>query len=263
MGKVIAVANQKGGVGKTTTVFNLGMGLADQGKKVLLIDSDPQGSLTISMGYQEPDKLDETLYEIISMTANEEQVPDRFAVLHCKENVDLIPANISLSSVEISLASAFCRESILKSFVEQVKDSYDYVIIDCMPSLGVLTVNAFTCADSVLIPVQAAYLPVKGLQQLLKTIYSVKRKLNKALYIEGILLTMVDSRTNYAKEIANQVTSVYGKTIPVFPMVIPVSVRAAETSAIAKSIYEYDPNGKAAKAYLSLTKEVLAHGSNR
>ena len=195
------------------------------------------------------------------MTANDEDIPEDYGVIHYSENVDLIPANISLSSVEISLATTLCRESILKTYVEQIRSNYDYVIIDCMPSLGILTVNALTCADSVLIPVQAAYLPVKGLQQLIKTIYTVKRQLNRNLEIEGILLTMVDGRTTYAKEIAQQVNEVYGKTIPVFPVEIPLSVRAAEISAVAKSIYEYDPKGKVAQAYRTLTKEVLSNGN--
>ncbi len=260
MAKIIAVANQKGGVGKTTTAMNLGLGLAEEGKKVLLVDSDPQGSLTICMGYREPDRIEESLFELLTMTANDEDISDGYGIIKHSENVDIIPANISLSSAEVSLASAFCRESIMKAYMEQIRNVYDYVIIDCMPSLGILTVNALTCADSVLIPCQAAYLPVKGLQQLIKTIYTVKRQLNKELKIEGILLTMVDGRTTFAKDIVNEVNDVYGKTVQVFPVEIPLSVRAAETSAVAKSIYDYDPKGKAAHAYLSLTKEVLAHG---
>lgn len=260
MCKVIAIANQKGGVGKTTTAVNLGVGIANAGKKVLMIDADPQGSLTISMGFQEPDKLTDTLFNIITMVANDEDMEYGYGILHL-DKVDLIPANIELSTTEISLSSVLCRESILKSYIEEIRPDYDYIVIDCMPSLGMLTVNALTCADSVLIPVQAAYLPVKGLQQLIKTIHAVKRQLNKSLKIEGILLTMVDGRTTYAKDIVSQVNEVYGRNMPVFPIEIPLSVRASETSAAAKSIYDYDPKGKAANAYEALTKEVLAHGS--
>lgn len=164
MAKIIAIANQKGGVGKTTTAVNLGTGLASEGKKVLLIDGDPQASLSISLGYDEPDKLEVSLVDILSNVVNEEEIPENYAVLNVRENVDLIPSNIELSAVEISLVNTMSRELVLKSYIDSIKDRYDFIIIDCMPSLGVMTVNALACADTVLIPVQAAYLPVKGLQ---------------------------------------------------------------------------------------------------
>ena len=260
MARIIAIANQKGGVGKSTTAISLGAGLASSGKKVLLIDADPQASMTVALGYREPDKLEATLSDIIQNVAEDLENPEDFAVIHHAKNMDLIPADIGLSAVEVSLVNAMSRELILRSFTESVRDRYDYILIDCMPSLGVLTVNALACADSVLIPVQAAYLPVRGLQQLIRTISTVQRRLNQHLHIEGILLTMVDNRTIYNREIVQEVNDVYGRSVPVFPVEIPLSIRAAETSAAAKTIYDYDPKGKAANAYSELTKEVMRHG---
>ena len=213
MCKIIAIANQKGGVGKTTTTSNLGIGLAKQGKKVLLIDADAQGSLTASLGFTEPDRLEETLATVMANIINEVEMDADYGILKHEEGIDLMPGNIELSGLEVSMANVMSRELVMRSYIELVKDSYDYILIDCMPSLGMITINAFACADSILIPVQAAYLPVKGLEQLIKTIGKVKRQINPKLEIEGILLTMVDSRTNYAKDITTLLIENYGRKV--------------------------------------------------
>lgn len=201
MGKVISVANQKGGVAKSTTTLNLGVGLARQGKKVLLIDADPQGSLTASLGYVEPDDIGTTLATIMMNIINDEEIAEEEGVLHHEEQVDLLPANIELSALEVTMSNVMSRELIMKEYIDTMRSRYDYILIDCMPSLGMMTINALVASDMVLIPVQAAYLPVKGLQQLIRTISMVKKRLNRKLTIQGILLTMVDFRTNYAKDI--------------------------------------------------------------
>lgn len=259
MCRVIAIANQKGGVGKTTTTSNLGIGLARQGKKVLLIDADAQGSLTASLGIREPDRLEITLATIMGNIINDEEIRSDYGILSHDEGVDFIPGNIELSGLETSLINVMSRETVLRTYIELQRDNYDYILIDCMPSLGMITINVFTCADSILIPVQAAYLPIKGLEQLIKTIGKVKRQINQKLEIEGILLTMVDNRTNYAKDISNLLIENYGGKVHIFENSIPMSVRAAEISAEGVSIYKHDPNGKVASAYKSLTKEVLCN----
>ena len=259
MSEIMTIANQKGGVGKTTTTSNLGIGLVKQGKKVLLIDADAQGSLTASLGIREPDRLEITLATIMASIINDEEIKPEYGILRHEEGVDFMPGNIELSGLETSLVNVMSRETVLRTYIEQQKDRYDYILIDCMPSLGMITINAFASADSILIPVQAAYLPAKGLQQLIKTIGKVRRQINPKLTIEGILLTMVDARTNYAKDITALLVENYGSKVRIFENSIPISVRAAEISAEGVSIYEHDPKGKVAAAYQSLTEEVLGN----
>jgi len=264
MCKIIAIANQKGGVGKTTTTSNLGIGLAKQGNRVLLIDADSQGSLTASLCYLwEPDSLEKTLATELEGIINEEEIDPKEAIWHHREGVDILPGNIELAGVEVSLVNVMSRERILGEYINLIKNDYDYILIDCMPSLGMITINALACADSVLIPVQAAYLPVKGLQQLFKTISKVQRQINPELKIEGVLLTMVDTRTNYAKEVCELVRDTYGEKIKIFSNVIPMSVRAAEISAEGTSIFVHDPKGKVAAAYHALAEEVLKNEYER
>ena len=256
-GKIIAISNQKGGTGKTTTTVNLGIGLANEGKKVLLIDYDAQGSLTQCLGYPNPDELSVTISNLMEKSIDEQPTEHGEGILHHSEGVDFIPANIELSGMETFLVNTMSRERVLKNYLSQIKDNYDYVLIDCTPSLGMLTINALTAANEVIIPVQSHFLPAKGLEQLLGTVAKVKRQLNPTLKINGILLTMVDGRTNLAKDISQLIRKTYGSNIKVFKTEIPLSVKAAETSAVGKSIYSYDKNGRVADAYRNLTKEVM------
>ena len=262
-GFVIALTNQKGGVGKTTTAVNLGVSLAQQGKKVLLIDADAQANLSMSLGYNRPDDLPVTLSTIMQDIIEDNPIDVQKSILHHGEGVDLLPSNIELSGLEVRLINAISRESVLKTCVNEVKKSYDYCLIDCMPSLGMLTINALAAADSVVIPTQPHYLSAKGLELLLRSVSKVRRQINPPLRIDGILMTMVMLRTNISKEITATVRSAYGQKIKVFDTQIPHSIRAVEATAEGKSIFAYDKGGKVAAAYEQFGKEVAELGERQ
>ena len=261
--KVIAITNQKGGVGKTTTTFNLGVALAKQGKRVLVVDVDPQSNLTTYAGWYDENELKYTLTDLMEQSMNDDEIKTKESILHHKENVDLIPSNLSLSALENSLTYAMSREYTLRNCLSSIKDDYDYILLDCQPSLGMLTINALASANSVIIPVQSEYFALRGMTDLFKIINKVRRQINPTLKIEGALLTLVDSRTNLPKEIATQLEDNYGSVLKLFNTQIPRAVKTAESTSSGGSVFNYDKSGTVASAYSSLAKEVLNDGKEQ
>ena len=260
--KVIAIANQKGGVGKTTTTFNLGVALKNQGKRVLVVDADPQGDLTTYMGYNESE-LKTTLAQLMESVIYDSQLDTKQAILNNAEGIDLIPSDLDLSATEAMLVNAMSREVTLRTILNNVKKDYDYVLIDCMPSLGMLTINALSCSDKVVIPVQDHFLAAKGMGHLLKTVSRVKRTINPNLEVGGILLTLVNKRTNLSKETIQDIKETYGRAIKLYDTQVPLAVKTAESTSRGKSIFKYDKNSKVATAYEDFAKEVLEDDKQR
>ena len=260
--KVIAVANQKGGVGKSTTVYNLGAGLAMQGKKVLLVDVDPQGDLTKMLGLRKPNELPLTLGNAMNNIVAGVSGGEHSEIRHHHEGFDFVPGNRTLSAVEVGLVNVMSRETVLRQYIDSVKKDYDYVLLDCRPSLGMLVINALSASDYVLIPVQAEYFAAENMTELVNTVQSIKRQINPKLKIGGVFMTMANS-TNFRKDIVESVRETYGKHLPILQTVIPSTVRLAEISTADHSIFVHEPKGRAAEAYRNLVKEVLDIGEKQ
>lgn len=258
--KIYSICNQKGGVGKTFTALNLAVGLARTGKRVLAVDLDPQGSLSISLGVEDPDLLDLTVANKLDHFVNEEEegFDLKSGILHHAEGIDFLPANIELADMEITLVTAFAREHLLGKYLDALEEDYDAVVIDCSPSLGLITINALCCSHAVIIPVQAQFLSVKGMEQLFRTIHRVKKKLNRSLQVAGILITMANQRTKDYKETVSSLYEKHGDNAHIFQSIVPVSTRATEAPRLGSSIFVHDPNGKVAAAYGEFVRELLA-----
>lgn len=260
--KVISVANQKGGVGKSTSVYCIGAGLAMEGKKVLLLDVDPQGDLTKMLGLRKPHDLPQTLGNVMSDVISGIPPNGHPEIRHHHEGFDFVPGNRTLSAVETGLVNVMSRETVLRQYVDSVKQDYDYVLLDCRPSLGMLVINALSASDYVLVPVQADYLAAEDMTELLGTVQSIKRQINPKLKIGGVFLTMANE-TNFRRDTVAAVKENFGKHLPVLHTVIPATVRLAEISTADKSIFLHEPRGRAAEAYRGLVKEVLEIGEKQ
>lgn len=258
--RTIAVANQKGGTGKTATTVSLGVALARLGKRVLLVDADPQGDLTKSLGWKTPDDLEVTLANHLAAAIEGEGLSPRDGILAHAEGVDLMPSNIDLAGMEIPVLMAMSREQLMNIWLSPLKADYDFILIDCAPTLGIIPVNAFVAADSVLIPVSAEYLPASAMADLTKTIRRVRRQINPALYVEGILVTLYDCRNNLDRGTEQTIREDYGGKYRVFDAVVPRAVSAAESPAVGVSVFAHDADGKAARAYERLAEEVVGRG---
>jgi len=255
MCKIIAIANEKGGTAKTTTAVNLGVGLQRQGKRVLLVD--PQANLTMALGF-EPEQLTKTLSDLMSEKINDDSCTfDKAGYILEKEGLHILPSDIRLSAVDNSLVNALSREYILRDILNEYRSDYDFILIDCLPSLGMLTINALAAADSLIIPVQAQFLSLKGLELLLNTVSRVRRQINRSLSIDGILLTMYNNRTNLSREVKKAVEDTYGNSIRIFKSIISYSVKAAEPTVYGESIFSHDPGSTIAGAYMDVVKEML------